>query len=250
MRSLPLSFAAILLGGCVARAATVAPISFTQVPASNSASVFDVNAHPSNVVGLGPGTTSNPGAPFDVRDLFGGHFGTDSNEPGNMIVTDKSEGFVDSVLVALPNPVRLTSYNLFLSDDGADGNRSASEFRLYAGTSLVDDVHPLDGSGNQTYTSAYGSNNIKITNLIPNAPFSSNYTLQFVQNQGLNFGGVRADEFEAFVPEPGTIIIVLGIVAWLGLPERRTAQCCGERSKPVSQDWRDSSDAALPGGVT
>ena len=51
----------------------------------------------------------------------------------------------------------------------------------------------------------YGAKNIKITNTIVSAPLSSSYRLEFVQNQNLPFGGVRAQEFIAVVPEPSVL---------------------------------------------
>src|SRR5580698_7704872 len=86
------------------RAASIAATTESSVPLSSSSSVFDVNAHPSNVYGLGTNTTLDP-VGFDVRDLFGGAFDPYTPELHNVIYQDQTRGFVNSVVVTLDNPV-------------------------------------------------------------------------------------------------------------------------------------------------
>lgn len=203
------------LGSYSASAAIIGPAG--TIPVSNPASVLDVS-NPGNSYSLVGNTTVLPNG-FDVRDLFGGSFGTNNYEHNDVIFTDNLPiGTVDSVSVTLPQPVSLTDFNLYLEED-SDGGRSASEFELYAGNTLIDDVHILDHTGTQTYNSVYGSDYIEIADTLANVPASTTYTLDFVQNQNSgSVSGVRAMEFEA-VPEP-TALPMLGIAA-LGLLARR-----------------------------
>lgn len=228
-----------LLGASAARASlTITPISPGDVPVSNPASPFDVS-NTGNTYSLGPNTNLNPG--FDIRDLFGGSFGTYGYESNDLLFADNQPiGTVDTVNVTLAAPVSLGSFNLFMADDGISGDRSASEFLLYSGSTLIDDVNILDTSGTQSYTSVYGGNFIEISDSFADLPASSDYTLEFVQNEDPGgTSGVRALDFQgsaalqtpsalASVPEPTSLIaLVIGGVALLGRPRRRREAVAG-----------------------
>ena len=205
-----------------AHAAVIAPVANPLVPVSSPSSVFDFNAHPGNVYGLNLGTVLNPNG-IDLRDLFG--MGYSATEAHNVLFKDQSKGFVNSVHVILENPVQLSSYALYLQEDSVSGSRSAREFRLFAGSTMIDDVTLLDTTGTQKYMGVYGGDNLQISNTLTNAPLTNDYTLQFVQNQDGAFGGVRAEEFAGFttseaVPEPGSAALVAVGVA-LGVAGRR-----------------------------
>jgi hypothetical protein len=210
--------AAMMIVAGRARGALIQPISAGDVPVLNTASVFDVG-HAGNVYNLEPGTSVAPGG-FDFRDLFGGSFGTNGYEEHDVIFDNgQPAGTVDAVDVTLAAPVSLASFNLFLEDDGTNGNRSASEFKLFAGGQLIDDVPILNTFGDESYTGVYGSNYINISDTLTRLPATSDYTLEFIQNQSPGgTSGVRALEFEGTggagsVPEPASMagMIVGGI---------------------------------------
>jgi hypothetical protein len=205
--------AAGLLAAGSAHAALITPIIENDVPVFNTASVFNYS-QPGNVYRLAPGTSLTPGG-FDVRDLFGGSLGTYGWEQNDVIFSNgQPAGTVNAVNVTLGAPTSLTSFNLYLEEDGNSSNRSASEFELFAGGQLVDDVPILDTYGDQSYNTVYGSNFIEVSDTLSGLPDTSNYTLEFIQNQqGGGSSGVRALEFEASstptsVPEPTAISIL------------------------------------------
>jgi hypothetical protein len=209
-----------------AGAATIVGIPSAQVPTSNPSSVFDANTHATNVYGLAPGTTLNQ-VGMDLRDLFGTAYTPLSAEVRNVLFTDQPQGFVNAVYVVLDAPVRLANYELYLRDD-TSGSRSARSFRLYAdlaGTTLLDSVTILNNTGTQRYTDVYGGTSIKVTNTLLNAPLSSTYRLEFVQNTTQAFGGVRTLEFVAFAaPEPASLgLISLGLVFMATRRHRRVS---------------------------
>jgi hypothetical protein len=154
-----LTAATLALATGTAHGALITPIASGDVPVFNTASVFNYS-QPGNVYRLKPGTSFIPEG-FDVRDLFGGSLGTFGWEQNDVIFNNgQYAGTANAVGVTLGSPTSLTSFNLFLEDDGTNGNRSASEFELFAGGQLVDDVQILDTYGDQSYTSVYGSNYI------------------------------------------------------------------------------------------
>ncbi len=211
--------AALMLAAGSAHGALITPISANNVPMFDTASVFNYS-QPGNVYRLQPGTSFIPEG-FDVRDLFGGSFGTFGWEQNDVIFNNgQPAGTVNAVKATLGAATSLTSFNLFLEDDGSNGNRSASEFELFAGGQLVDDVQILDTYGDQSYTSVYGSNYIEISDTLSGLPASSSYTLEFIQNQQESgASGVRVLEFEASntptsVPEPAAIsVLAIGATA-------------------------------------
>jgi hypothetical protein len=211
--------AAMMMAGS-AHAALILPINSTDVPVLNTASVFDVS-HTGNTYSLEPGTTLVPGG-LDIRDLFGGSFGSYAWEQNDVVFNnDQPAGTVNAVDVTLANPVSLTSFHLYLQDDGTSGDRSASEFKLFAGGQLVDDVPILDTFGDESYTSVYGSNYIDVSDTLTNLPVNSDYTLEIIQNHGIGGAdGVRALDFEAAgtssVPEPASLagVIFSAIALW------------------------------------
>ena len=209
--------AGVLGLGAASRAAIIMPVDPALVPVSDPSSLFDVNSNPGNSYSLGTGTNFIP-AGFDVRDLFGGSTGTFGPERNDVIFDNNQPiGMVESVNVSLTAPTSLSSFNLLLEDDGLSGDRSASEFLLYADGTLIDDVTILDGTGSQSYTSLYGSNYIQINDSFSGPAPASDYTLEFVQNRDGNAGsGIRAMEFTATaastttVPEPKALACLAG----------------------------------------
>jgi hypothetical protein len=218
--------AGLMLAAGSARGALITPITSNDVPVFNTASVFNYS-QPGNVYRLQAGTSFIPQG-FDVRDLFGGSFGTFGWEQNDVIFNNgQPAGTVNAVSATLGSPTSLTSFHLFLEDDGTNGNRSASEFELFAGGQLVDDVQILDTYGDQSYTSAYGSNYIEISDTLSGLPDTASYELEFIQNQQEGgSSGVRALEFEASnnptsVPEPTAIsAVALGGIAFCARRKR------------------------------
>src|SRR5208337_3778259 len=143
------------------------------VPVNEPASVFDVS-NPGITYALGSGTSFAACAygGYDIRDLFGGQFTTYTPETGVVIFADQQPiGTVDTVLVTLPTAVSLAYFNLWLNEDGGGSPyRSMSEFRLYAGPVLIDDVDVLDSSGTQTYAQVYGGDVVEVSDTLANAP--------------------------------------------------------------------------------
>jgi hypothetical protein len=223
--SFALTAAAMTVAAQRAQAALILPIDSTDVPVLNTASVFDAS-HTGNTYALEPGTQFLPGG-FDVRDLFGGSFGTYGYEQHDVIFNNgQPAGTVSAVDVTLAVPVSLTNFDLFLQDEGTGGNRSASEFKLFADGQLVDDVPILNTFGNQSYSGVYGSSWINVSDTLTGVPVTSDYTLEFIQNQGPSgTSGVRAMEFEASgsssVPEPASMgAVFLGGAALLARRRR------------------------------
>jgi hypothetical protein len=219
--------AAMMMVAGRVQGALILPITSADVPILDTASVFDVG-HIGNTYALEPGTQFIPEG-FDVRDLFGGSYGTFGGEHNDVIFdNNQPAGTVNAVDVTLAAPVSLTSFNLYLEDDGTNGNHSASEFKLFADGQLVDDVPILNTFGDESYTGVYGSNYIDICDSLAGLPAASDYTLELIQNQGSNGNsGVRALEFEATggsssVPEPASMAgVFLGGIA-LCARRRRT----------------------------
>lgn len=180
-------------------------------PGTTPGDVFDVS-NPGIVYALDSTTSFNP-VGYDIRDLFGGQFDSYAPERGNVVFADnRAIGSAATVFVTLPNPVRLTGFNLCVAEDGGSstgtGYRSMREFKLFAGATLVDDVHVLDNSGNQTYVGVYGGTILNIADTFSNAPSAASYTLQFIQNQNANDrSGLRVIEFDAAVPEPASFSV-------------------------------------------
>ena len=126
----------------------------------------------------------------------------------------------------------LTNFNLFLQDEGTGGNRSASEFKLFADGQLVDDVPILNTFGNESYSGVYGSSWIDVSDSLTGLPVTSDYMLEFIQNQGPSgTSGVRAMEFEASgsssVPEPASMgAVFLGSTARSGASQANLIVAC------------------------
>ncbi len=204
--------AATISAAAAAQGAIILPTTASDVQISNPSSVFDAG-NTGNTYSLEAGTNFIP-AGFDVRDLFGGSFGTFGPEQNDVIFDNNQPmGTVESVDVTLASPVSLTSFNLYLEDDGSSGDRSAREFLLFSNGQLIDDVPILDTTGTQTYTGQYGSNYIDISDTLTGLPLSSDYTLELVQNRdGNGSSGIRALDFQATgtstpasVPEPASM---------------------------------------------
>jgi MYXO-CTERM domain-containing protein len=211
-----------------ARAAVITGVDFSSIPLSNPDSVFDAS-HTGNQYSLGAGTVFNP-AGYDIRDLFGGQFDSYAPERGRVVFADEQPiGTVETVNVTLANPVALQSFDYWFSEDaGTGGARSTREFKLFAGTTLLDDVVVLNNTGQQSLTAVYGNNNVQISDTFLNAPVTANYTLEIVQNQnGSGDSGLRAIEFEAFVPEPAGLALMA--LAMLGACRRRRVFAAGYR---------------------
>ena len=214
-----------LLGTATARAAIIAPITLNDVPLSDPTSVFDAS-HAGNTYSLESGSAFIP-AGFDVRDLFGGSFGTFGPEQNDVLFEDNQPiGTIESVDVTLASPVSLSSFSLFMEDDGSGGQRSCREFMIYSNGQMIDDISLLDFSGTQDYTGVYGSNYLQISDSFSDLAPSADYTLEFVQNNpAAGDSGMRALEFEATgattapaaaVPEPLSVSgLLLGIAGCL-----------------------------------
>jgi hypothetical protein len=73
-----------------------------------------------------------PSSPFDMRDMFGGTFGT-SSEPGNLLFADGTpEDSVHVVQWRVKKELIVKSFRLFASDDAETGDHAFKTFRLKA----------------------------------------------------------------------------------------------------------------------
>jgi hypothetical protein len=73
-----------------------------------------------------------PSSPFDMRDMFGGTFGT-SGEPGNLLFADGTpEDSVHMVQWRVKKELIVKSFRLFASDDPETGDHAFKTFRLKA----------------------------------------------------------------------------------------------------------------------
>ncbi len=220
--------AALAFSSSKAGAVVVTPVTASDVPVSMPSSVFDAS-HTGNVYSLGSGTRFiSPN--FNASDLFGGSAGKFGPEANDVLFADNQPvGTVNTVEVTLESPVLVTGFDLFLEDDGTNGDRSAREFRLYADGQLVDDINLLDDTATQSYTSVYGSNYIQISEALAGLSASADYQLEFVQNHDGNYtSGVRALDFQVTgtnaptsVPEPTAITGMLVAGTGLTLRHRR-----------------------------
>jgi uncharacterized membrane protein len=137
---------------------------------------------------------------FDIRDLFGGEFGTTSPEgPGHIGFVDRRAGQVDTVTFTTPSPVTLTGFSLVLNEDnGFDGvgSRSVTNFALAVGNTTVADVPIIPTGG--TYLSSYGADQITVTVTFA-AVTGTTFTATFTANN-MEFTGPRAFGLEAITP--------------------------------------------------
>ena len=148
---------------------------------------------------------------FDVRDMFGGNFGT-----GHAIFQDTGSATTYEVTFTLSNAFLLTGYNLYLQNDGDDLSRSLNRFQLLQGATILSDV-----SVTSAYNTAYGSHSIVIQDSF--APVTAaTFTARFY-GIASTFNGVRVHELDA-VPEPTTNFLLGAAALALAFARRRARE--------------------------
>ena len=181
-----------------------------------------------NITGSSPVVSGS-----DVRDMFGGHFGSFGD--ATIFVSNGVAGFDYTVSFTTTSPINLSAYSLYLAEDtpafgSTEGARSVTRFRLLAGSTIISDVLLLNAG--QTYAGRYGAADLGgIAGLLMNDTFapvtSSSFQAIFTSN---NFGnnGPRVLELDAVgtiapVPEPSTMMPMLVIVVLGCISARRFA---------------------------
>ncbi len=155
--------------------------------------------------------------------------GTDTFvEPMHAIFADAPpELGYDFIEFKTVTPILLSSYNLYLENDGSTLNRGASSFALLGGTTAGNVTTVIDsGTLNGDYVDAYGSSEIMITNSAQLVLQSMQYfEIQVVPaNPDSGPRLVELDGFGQLTPEPSTFVLgVLGIAGLLVV--RRLVVC-------------------------
>ena len=194
---------------------------------------------PNDLFDIAQGTTISANSPVisdvDIRDMFGGTFGT-GVEAGDVVFSDTnsnpwpvSENALDYfVTFTTSSPITLGGYSLNLIDDLDDtSNRTVTQFQLFAAgnPTALSDVTILTPSQTD-YLSAYGSHEITVSDSF-SAVTASTFTAVFTANPNASADGVgpRVVELDGFggvsaqggVPEPGSLILLsagmLGLLA-------------------------------------
>jgi hypothetical protein len=213
--------ASVLLSGIASASSVITP---SGDPGRAAGNPFDY----ANITVLSSSATYSSGS--DVRDVFGGSFST-LEGPGHIIFAD-TPGAVTTYQITFQtaSPMTISSYALYLGEDGTSLNRSATNFQLKANGNLISNV-ALAPQG-QSYSSAFGSGFIKVTDTF--GPVTgSTFQALFTANTG-TFGGIRVFELDAFggvanvgqqangVPEPSSVgMALLGGLMLLPLLRRR-----------------------------
>ncbi len=95
-----------------------------------------------------------PSSPFDMRDMFGGTFGTSEAEKGNTLFADGSpEDSVHIIEWRVRKELVLKSFRLFAADDPTTGDHGFKTFRLKAKSlgSTTFDTLLFEGSPKHPY---------------------------------------------------------------------------------------------------
>lgn len=200
-------FAAVVVSGIASASSVITPSSDPGRAAGNP---FDY----ANITILSNSPTYNSSS--DVRDIFGGSFSTLEGS-GHTIFAD-TPGTVTTYQITFKTqaPMTISSYALYLGEDGTSLNRSATNFQLKADGNTISNV-ALAPSG-QSYSSAFGSGFIKVSDSF--GPVTgTTFQALFTANTGF-FNGIRVFELDAFgaaasvgpvsgVPEPSSIRLAL-----------------------------------------
>lgn len=201
-------FASVLVSGIASASSVITP---SGDPGSAPGNPFDY----SNITIVSNSPTYNSGS--DVRDIFGGSFSTLEGS-GHTIFAD-TPGTVTTYQITFQThtPMTISSYALYLGEDGTSLSRSATNFQLKADGNTISNV-ALAPSG-QSYSSAFGSGSIKVSDSF--GPVTgTTFQALFTANTGY-FNGIRVFELDAFggpaitagpvtgVPEPSSIRLAL-----------------------------------------
>jgi hypothetical protein len=179
-------------------------------------------AIPGNLFDISNGVQITSNSPVfgggDIRDMFGGKFGTTPPDIGDVRFADRGSGQIDTVFFTTPSPVKLAGYNLWLLESGL--NRSVVKFELLANNVVISTANILSVGAN--YFDTYGSELIQVSDTFATPVTASSFEAIFYDNNG-QFPGARVQELDGFtVPEPGSLaILVSGLLCAGGVFKRR-----------------------------
>jgi PEP-CTERM motif-containing protein len=185
---------------------------------------FDISQGTTVIANSAMTPAGDIGGPSTAQAALGG---TDTFvEPTHAIFSDSVNLNPDFIEFKTATPIALTSYSLYLENDGPpDGagnpaglNRAASSFELLGGTTAGNVTTLIDsGAINGDYVDTYNSSEIRISNSAPLAlPGLQYFEIQLVRAE--SDSGPRLVELDGFgqpTPEPSTLL--LGILGMIGL---------------------------------
>jgi len=186
----------------------------------------------------------------DIRNMFGGTFGTVENNPGNTIFWDAQifgPGSVALVSWKTPDPVDLERFVLAVAADGVNPyepststdplkyNRSIQGFNLYASNSLLDVYadwgKPIYSSGDLKAPLGVFSDGLyyhTIYHTFSTPVSAQHFKADFIY--GSHYTGPRVVELDGYgrtntppIPEPGTALLLGVGLAGVSLWRRRSA---------------------------
>jgi len=178
-------------------------------------------------------TTGGVKAGSDLRNMFGGNYGTVEAGAGRTILVDgHGVGYVHDVQWQTSSAVTLASFSLHLASDGSL-ERGVSYFELYGwdyGTSSYSLLFGMSlgypySSTTVTAPNARIDTEVAASNFLnlvaDVGPFTTDrFLAYFVQSGGTTSGGPRIEELDGFdhalvnpVPEPGSLgLLGLGLL--------------------------------------
>lgn len=164
------------------------------------------------------------GDPYDIRDLFGGHFGTYANEPERVVFHDGSGGigFVDFVEWESPSALAIKRFTMAWADDNPGNNwRNLAHFSLFGKLNADDSWTSLSGGdtpqqvGEGAFSATLAGDPYKYWRAQFTRGFSSNLTAT----------GARVYEIDGWVdpvPEPASLAALgMGTLALLRRRRKR-----------------------------
>jgi len=197
----------------------------------------DPGTTPTDLFDIANGTVINSSSPvidgYDIRDMFGGTFGTGS-EQGVVLFKDintnpwpVSNNPADYfVTFTTAHPVSVAGFTLYLADDfNGTADRTVSKVQFFeAGNPTALANITVLGAGQTNYLSTYGSDNIQVNGTFQSVT-ASTFTIVLTSNPlaAATSDGPRVFELDAVAgtkgqntPEPSTLLLasagILGLL--------------------------------------
>ncbi len=223
-------------------AGTITPAAFSQGP---NRSQFNYT----NIASFA-GSSGLDGCGFDYRDAFGGTFNSCSYEGQGTLIFENRGGnfFLDFSLRA---PVTIYGFRVYLTQDGAPGDRArtVTHLKALAGSTVLADEAIIPAG--TTYSDFYPSYTILLTETF-SAVTAQSFSFIFSANNDPTFPGVRVLDIESVDgPEPTTMLLAGAVFLFAiirdGWP-RRPARWC--RSADIGATMTAAGLKGRPGGMT